>query len=530
MNIDQTVDVFRKWLHMDDADSLLATLGAVAANNLDGDPVWLLLVGPPGGGKSELLNSLADLPYTRSAGTITEAALLSGTPTKDVATSAKGGLLRDIGDFGIIIAKDFGSLLSMNRDGRAQVLAALREIYDGKWTRLVGTDGGRSLHWEGKVGFIGGVTPTIDRHHAVMGAMGERFMLYRLPDVDANLQARRALSHAGKEKRMRTEISEAVNNLLTTQRTHVQDLDNNETDHLIALTTLVVRARSSVERDNYTREIELVPGSEAPTRLAVALSLLRGGLEAIGLPKADAWRVLTKVGLDSIPALRADILRTLHDAGSQLSTNVVAGEVRHPATTTRRACEDLVAHGLVECHRQGDGQAHMWELTTFAAERMEKVLDWVPGPDTDPTRPDTDPAGTPLEVPPETAEKSSTDKTGNPPTDKTGKRTNPTVEPETGGFPEMSEHQGTVPETPDYHSYSDLPNQIHDITGTLASSTNRNNEREHDRPPIDESLAHHSTDPGTNGTNGTTNGTNGAPAPDDIDDWSSLAPRPRETP
>ena len=33
----------------------------------------------------------------------------------------------------------------MNRDTRAKVLAALREVYDGRWDRNVGTDGGRTL-------------------------------------------------------------------------------------------------------------------------------------------------------------------------------------------------------------------------------------------------------------------------------------------------------------------------------------------------------------------------------------------------
>jgi len=471
--LEQTVATFRRWLHMDDADSLLATLGAVAANNLEGDPVWLLLVGPPGGGKSEILNSLSGLPFTRTAGTLTEASLLSGTPKKDHGQAARGGLLREIGEFGIIVAKDFGSILSMNRDARAQTLAALREVYDGSWTRLVGTDGGRSLEWEGKVGFVGGVTPTIDRHHAVMGAMGERFMLYRLPDVDADLQARRALSHAGKEKKMRREIADAVTALIESQRKTEADLEEAETDRLIALATLVVRARSAVERDNYSREIELVPGSEAPTRLPVALSLLLGGMHSIGVPKADAWRVLTKVGLDSIPALRLEIMLTLQRAGAELSTNVLAGEVRHPATTTRRACEDLVAHGLLECHRQGDGQAHLWELTDFAAERLATVQL---------------PIKTASQTAPKTRLETVSDGSAKTTTDKTGTVQNGSTEPSTDTVPEMFMSQEGFPEMSEDPSYLALGNQIPDKTGTLVNGTNRNTDEEAEQPPPDDSI------------------------------------------
>ena len=70
-----------------------------------------------------------------------EAALLSGTPAKSRAKDASGGLLRKISGSGVLVVKDFTSILSMNRDTRALLLAALREIYDGHWSRNVGTDG-----------------------------------------------------------------------------------------------------------------------------------------------------------------------------------------------------------------------------------------------------------------------------------------------------------------------------------------------------------------------------------------------------
>src|SRR5207247_4679589 len=127
----------------------------------------------------------------------------------------------------------------------------------GAWTRHVGTDGGRTLTWSGKVGLIGGCTPTIDRHHGVMGAMGERFILYRLPDVDADTQAREALRHAGRERTMRAELAAAAREVLAGAGKPRERTDK-ETDRLIALATFAVRARSAGARDGYSREIELV--------------------------------------------------------------------------------------------------------------------------------------------------------------------------------------------------------------------------------------------------------------------------------
>ena len=292
-----------------------------------------------------MLAAVSGLPDTHPAATLTEAALLSGTPKRDNAPDAKGGLLRQIGEQGIIVCKDFGSVLSMNRDARALVLAAFREIYDGSWTRHVGTDGGRTLAWSGRVGLVGGCTPTIDRHHAVMGAMGERFTLYRLPQVDPNVQARQALMHAGRERIMRVELSAAAAAVLQNPVTP-QGRTEAETDQLIALSTFVARARSAVERDGYSREIELVPCSEAPTRLSIALARLLDGHDAIGCERDQAFVNVTKTALDSVPALRLAILTTLL-ADDELDTNSIAEAVRHPVQTTRRALEDLA--GALAC-------------------------------------------------------------------------------------------------------------------------------------------------------------------------------------
>jgi hypothetical protein len=383
--IGETLDVFRRWLHLPDERAVLAVLGAVAANMLDGDPFWLLLVAPPGYGKTELLMPLASLPDVYEAATLTEASLLSGTPRRETAPDAKGGLLREIGEYGIIVCKDFGSVLSMHRDARASVLAAFREVYDGSWTRHVGTDGGRKLAWQGKVGLLAGCTPVIDRHHGVMASMGERLVLFRLPAPDERMVARRALAHAGKERQMRSELNAAVSGLFAGGvPKKPSEVTADEEERLITLAAFVSRSRSTVERDGYSREIELVPEPEAPTRLVIALDRFLAGLDAIGTERATAWSVVTKAALDCIPSIRATLIRVLQTGGSA-STARLSEKIRYPQTTTRRALEDLAAHGVIEKQRRRGGTGDTWTLTARAADAFSTAnVAWAAVPEMSP--------------------------------------------------------------------------------------------------------------------------------------------------
>jgi hypothetical protein len=362
----------KKWLDLPDLGLVRVQLGTIAANLIpDADPVWLMEIGGSGWGKTENLQSASALPFIHVAATLTEAALLSGTPRKEKATDAKGGLLRQMGSFGMLILKDFTSILSMHRDGRAAVLAALREIYDGSWTRHIGVDGGRSLHWEGKIGVIAGVTSTIDRHHTVISTMGERFIFYRLPQPDEEKQAEQGLKNVGKEKVMRAELAAVVKALFANLvvPTTAATLSPKETRQLIAWARLAARCRSPIERDSYSREIELIPDPEAPVRLAQILLRLFTGMLAVGVPRADAWKLIRKVTFDCMPAIRCKILQfLLISPDPQRSTTDVATNLGYPTETARRALEDLAAHTILVRKSQGKGNPDLWKLSALAQQ------------------------------------------------------------------------------------------------------------------------------------------------------------------
>jgi hypothetical protein len=376
--LEHVLNVFRRWLYMPDETPLLTVLGTVAANLLDGDPVWTILIGAPGSSKSEILQSLLRLPDIHAAATITEASLLSGTPGKEYAKHAKGGLLREVGEFGLVVCKDLGSLLSMHGDDRARTFAALREIYDGSWTRRTGNEGGLALHWEGKVGLLAGCTQAIDKMHSLTNLVGERFVYVRMPHMDPELQARWALAHGGREKMMRAELATAIGSLFEggLPRTP-KPVGDDDTLRLIELSTFAVRCRSAVDRDSRTREIELIPEAEAPTRLAKVLYRMLCGLDAIGLDRDTAWPLLTKVALDSIPELRLATLRAFPLDGATSLPNLIE-HLGYPKTTVHRVLQDLRGHRIIQRAKGTSRQADLWQLTDWTRDKIETLNRRVP--------------------------------------------------------------------------------------------------------------------------------------------------------
>jgi hypothetical protein len=204
--------------------------------------------------------------------------------------------------------------------------------------------------------------------------MGERFLMYRVPRVDPDHQAHAALRHAGREAEMRADLSAAAASVLgavdSTQLTAPPD--DEMAARLVSLATLAVRCRSSVERDGHSREILLIPESEAPGRLAGALLRLHRGLRAIGVSEAETWHLVSRCALDSMPALRRAALTALAGRAAATTTEV-AEVIGYPTQTTRQALEDLTAHGVLVRSSMGQGRADRWAVSEWARARIPTV-------------------------------------------------------------------------------------------------------------------------------------------------------------
>jgi hypothetical protein len=339
------VAVFRKWLALEDGRPVAAALGAVAANLLEGDPVWLGLVGPPSSAKTELLNSLSALPRTHIVETLSPAGLLSGTPRRTQAPAATGGVLHKIGNggFGLLLFKDFGSLLSLRHETRSEMMSALRRIYDGEYTRQLGTDGGVTLAWRGKAGCLFGSTQGYDGHHAVVGTLGDRFQLFRVGAM-GDEQLEKCRSESGERALMRLELTRTVAGLFASLPDPLpapEKMTDLEYNALAKTVRLAIKLRAAVVRDGYRREITDVHDPEGPARLIIALQQQFTGLVLIGVERSEACAILDRMTLDSTPRLRLKAYRGLTD--DWLTTGEIAAMIKLPFITVQRALEELTA-------------------------------------------------------------------------------------------------------------------------------------------------------------------------------------------
>ena len=314
---------FLEWLGDGyDLDAINVVLATAAAERLNGDPLWLLLISGSGNAKTETVCSLAGAGAIITSTIASDGALLSATPKRDKSKDAHGGLLRRLGNRGVLVIKDVTSILSMSRDMRAMVLAALREIHDQRWERNVGSNGGLTLTWTGRIAVIGACTTAWDRAYDVVASMGDRFVVLRMDSsVGRQLAGYKAIANTGDEARMRTALSEAAAEVLQRVRPNIAIRPMPaETDQLLAAADVVALCRTGVDYAHYRHRPE--PGKTTGASAAWGLR------HRPGSRRRAAVGASLRAGFDA--AAEARDSRRRGDAPAQ-------PDARHPAAAQQAA-------------------------------------------------------------------------------------------------------------------------------------------------------------------------------------------------
>lgn len=367
--------VFQETLHMPDLAALHVVLATVVANRMEGEPVWLLLIGPPSSAKTETVETLGNLPDVVTLSATTKAGLLSGSSEK----GGTGGVLFEGGERFLLVVKDFTTVASEHASTRNEVLAIFREIFDGKVERAVGSGGGKRIKWRGHAGAIACATEAVDA--VDMANFGERWVRFRLPDHDEEdrlAAGHAAIANVGHQREQRARRQAVVTGFFESLSIpeYPPALSAEEQAHLVHVADIGTKCRSAVVRGGgHGDEITQVPQPEETPRLVGELGQLAGGLSVIGVDRNERWRILVQCAFDGMGTMRRRVIDVLLAAERDYGTATVAGRCRLPVSTVRRHLQDLNALGLVDLTGT---EPETWQAGDWLRRRWSEVVEIPP--------------------------------------------------------------------------------------------------------------------------------------------------------
>jgi len=287
---------------------------------------------------------------------------------------------------GVLMFKDFTSILSKRDEEKRSIMAQLREIYDGAYNKKFGT--GDEVDWKGKVGAIGGVTQAIYQHLESMSVMGDRFMLYQIPQPDrkATLKFKLQQERLGTTEDIQMPIAQDLVQRYMQQAFDTLDdvkvvLDDKTEDEIIAVADFCTMVRSGIIHHNFSGEIQFVPDAEMPARMfeqMLALSSTFLLMNKIDNPEHDGllvnrdFKIMYKIAYDSIPIQRRIALRYLAQYTEGVDTAALARKTNYPTEVVQGWLEQLNALGVVaRVKRTGFG--NWWKLEPQYCALMMKL-------------------------------------------------------------------------------------------------------------------------------------------------------------
>lgn len=382
--LDELRKVFYRWLFLKDTDAIEILMAVHLSQTIDGPPIWMFLVAPPGGAKTEIIGSLSLCDQTYMTSSLTPHALISGANYKNMPDPSLIPRL----DGRVMIVKDFTSILSMRDADKDEIFGILRDAYDGRCGKVFGT--GIERNYKSRFTIMAAVTPRIYDLSSQHQSLGERFLKFssghNLNHASEREIIRRAIDNINRETRMKWELADVVRSFMNERLEWIKTLnlethpsiDNDFKERLIYLGMFGARLRGTVSRDTYRHDIMVSrPSAEVGSRLGIQLAKFVKALALVhGKKKCGAvqYRIVKKIVLDTIPQRIEDMVRTLviscpkpEDA---ITTQELARITRYPLATVSRLLQDL--HVLDAVTRSGSSYRHYWRLSPYIKECIKK--------------------------------------------------------------------------------------------------------------------------------------------------------------
>lgn len=335
-----------QWFYLPDMEAVSAVLAIATSHYVSqSDPAWAFIVGPSGSGKTSIgIQCCSKIPGAFVESDVSPKSFIShkGTGPK----SKPSGLLIEMGASGIILFKDFTSILSKRDEDRAQIIGALREIYDGNWKHRTGMMG--ATPWVGRVTCLAATTPAIEDFWSIHRDLGERFVTIRWPFHGSERINEFADRQFGHEREIKTKVADYGARMVACAKGRtVTSLPEKWRKKISGLALSVARLRGVVSRAKHDRNIIERHAIEESGRLHKSLSLIMSAHGAMFQREPDErdFQIARRVARDTVPPNRAAFLSGFFPTEPKLKRSEITG-LR--AATVARIGEDLEELGVIK--------------------------------------------------------------------------------------------------------------------------------------------------------------------------------------
>ena len=302
MKLSELQRVFSEHYYMKhEPDFLKVMLGTIIANRLDGESVWLLILGPPSSGKG-MLSTVSKSREIVMVSTLSAKSLMSGARKQDTLDGKDASLLPKLHGK-VMIVKDASTISDMNPNAKGAIFSQLRSAFDGDMEAA--HTGLGTVKAASKFGIIMAGTPDFERSRALEGNLGERFIHFR-PAIES--KNKKIWNTIKRSKGKQAKYNDMCNAIVQ----YLSECGEPEKiycpDEIFELCQKLAVLRAGFSYDRYTKEIDFGPTIEAPFRVAQQFSSLYTALRYIDNPK-NAMTIIRRMIIDSIPFQRFQALQ-----------------------------------------------------------------------------------------------------------------------------------------------------------------------------------------------------------------------------
>lgn len=355
--------VYKKWLYLEDMKRIDIVLATYLTQYLSGTPIWLILVGNSGDGKTEQVMALKKCENFKMLVHLTSKTLVSGMKnSKDLAPELNGK---------VVVISDMAQILQLNPQDKAEVWAQLRDLYDGYAGKNTGS--GKNVLYENlRVTLIACSTPKIDSQILVHQDLGTREIIYRTEDtLDEYCLMQMAMRNEDEEEKMKRELSEITYNFLKDKRVIKKELSPEEETELQNIALFIAKSRATAEYDSYTDELRNYVYPERPTRIVKQLKRIYLSLLSLedGYSKERAFQILWHLAKSCAFPIRISVFEHFireflnFHTPKEITTSSLANKLLIGKRTAKRELSILWNMGIITKTEREEG--NRWQPTDY---------------------------------------------------------------------------------------------------------------------------------------------------------------------